>query len=1555
MKKNYSSVEYILSAFTEQKPCKISTPDCYLKKFNFLLVFTLFLLIFSTQNSKAQTDTCGTPTTITAGTSCTTTNFDITGFNNDGPVACSGTSYRDGWFQFTTDATTTQITIIGTSNRELGLGIYTGSTCGSLTQVACTVPVTSGATLNATVLPNTTYKLRLMRTNNNNTNSMTGTICVQKLTGCTNATQFPTAAITAPAPGATTTISTAQYQDEYNAISGMTNGNTYVFTNSLGGYITIHSGTYNGTVVANGNSPLSYTPSATGTYYVHYNTNSSCGTATTGGTTTINCILPACNGTTTAGTVTTTPSSNTPGTNYTVSATGYTVATGLTFQWQSNTNSTGWIDAGGSSSTYSNYNATAPAIIGTIVQWRLVVTCTSSSGTANSSTGTFTTSATAAYCTPTGGSSSTSYYLTPITTTGGITNINYTAGSYNAYVNNSGTQFSQYAGNTVNVNLGAAGGSTYYFYCWVDWNQDGDFTDTGETIFSTTTYTATHAGMISIPAGQASGTYRVRFGLSYMSAITSCGPAPYGNYVDYTLNVPTPPLCTGTPSAGSVAVTPTGSTPGSSYTVSASGFTLASSMTYQWQSNTNSAGWVNVGTATSSYSAYTATAPAVIGTIIQWRLIITCTVTSQSATSSTGTFTVNSIPNPCPGVPGNGTGTTTLGCPNVVAGGAGLAIGTPPAAINTCTGSGSATIEATYLQLGNTTNYTVTSIPYSPPYQYCSLANPVGLTGDDYWSPVVNLPFNFCFYGNNYNQCVVGTNGMISFDPSLAGNASGYAFSNNLPSTVGALFPNCIYGVYQDTDISKGGEIGWELITLNTGCRALVVSSYNVPLFGDNTKLYTGMMVLYENTNVIEVYIKSKPLDDTDGSPFNGNNAIVGVQNAAGTAAVVAPGRNGLDTDWAVTNEAWRFTPSGASITTLAWYEGNSAIGPVLGTNYQLTVSPAATTNYTAQITYTLCDGRTIQEASTTTVTVNGTKTWNGSVNTDWNTANNWTPTGVPTASECVVIPTAPNNAIVSGTNYNGVAHKLTVQNGGNLSISTPTTPNRTSLTITDVINVNTGGIFTVNNSANLIQTNNVANTGNINMLRNAFVDFRDYVYWSSPVAAFNSANISTFSNNSYLYKWTPTVAGNGTGNFGNWYNGTETMVVGKGYIERGLNNAPLNSPVTFTATFTGVPNNGNITTPISRGTYNTVSSYTSPYSPTNASQDDDNWNLIGNPYPSSIDAKAFLTANAANLDGFIKIWTHGIAPSTAASDPFYNNYGYNYDPTDYLTYNLSGAQTQNGFDGYIGAGQSFITKMLHSSASTSANAVFNNTMRSNTFRNDQFYKNSNNNSSTYPEGRIWLDLVSPTASNSTLVAYVDGATNNKDQMYDAQADLKATFSIYSLLDGYDRNIIQGRSLPFDQNDQVPLAVKLPTTGSYTIAIQGVDGLFSNQSQNIYLEDKQLNLIHDLRSAPYPFTGAQGEIIDRFVLRYTNQTLSNSTFDYNNAVSIFTDNSINVKSSVEKIKEITVYDVLGKTLVTKKKVNNTEISITEVRPTTNVLIVKVKLENDAEVVKKVIY
>ncbi|MDC3388833.1 hypothetical protein OAX11_04925, partial [Flavobacteriaceae bacterium] len=344
-----------------------------------------------------------------------------------------------------------------------------------------------------------------------------------------------------------------------------------------------------------------------------------------------------------------------------------------------------------------------------------------------------------------------------------------------------------------------------------------------------------------------------------------------------------------------------------------------------------------------------------------WEANISCTkISGKEAmqTNSTSNFIMCG---------GDGTGTSDLGCPSVIAGGLGLGDVDPP---EICPSSGTACvdIEANYLQLGDTSNYAVSSIPYNPPYQFECLANPVSVGVDDTWSDEINLPFDFCFYGSSYSSCVVGSNGILSFDTSLAGDPSGYEFENNLPSTIGDLFANSIYGVYHDLDPSEGGEVGWELITLNSGCRALVASWHDVPMYFTNSKLYTGMMVLYENTNIIEVYIEEKNLD---GIGWNDLNAIVGIQNQDASAALVAPGRNALDANWTATNEAWRFTPNGPSITSLTWYEGSGTSGTVVGNTDTINVCPATTTTYTAEVVYTLCDGSQISETEETVVTVN--------------------------------------------------------------------------------------------------------------------------------------------------------------------------------------------------------------------------------------------------------------------------------------------------------------------------------------------------------------------------------------------------------------------------------------------------------------------------------------------------------------------------------------------------------------------------------------------------------
>jgi len=1127
-------------------------------------------------------------------------------------------------------------------------------------------------------------------------------------------------------------------------------------------------------------------------------------------------------------------------------------------------------------------------------------------------------------------SSNSTYWISNFSTTGGSTNINrnstYSAGGYANY--SSTDIVTQILGQSFNFSTTMSSG-THGINIYVDWNNDLDFNDTGELVFASGAYVGSSTGTITIPTSASIGNHRMRVVANYLDTNPSaCGSNSYTEAEDYTINVVAPVACTGTPNAGTTILTPNTGWAGSNYTVSATGYSIASNLTFQWQFSTDAGvSWTNAGASSSTYSNYTATAPT--SGLVHWQLVVTCTNSGISSNSNVGIFTTMEV------------SSVVTGCPNVVSGGLGLN-GADPTPFNCTASSTCVDLEATYLDLGETTDYIVEPILYNPPFAFNGLANPVSVNTDDVWSPIVNLPFDFCFYGNTYNQCVIGSNGILTFNTSLAGGSSGYSFSNNIPiSGDPRLIENSIFGVFHDINPGVGGEVGWELITLPTGCRALVASWYNVPMFDENSILYTGMMVLYENSNIIEVYIQEKNIDNFGAGTWNDGNAVVGIQNATGTLASVAPGRNGLDPNWATTNEAWRFVPNGNSIASIAWYEGSGTTGPVVGTTPTINVCPTSTTTYTAEITYTLCDGRTIKEIDETTVTVNGAKVWNGSVDTDWNVANNWTPSGVPTAMDCVVIADTANDPIISGTNYIGLGLNLTINNNATLTVNS-----NNYLTITDWVNINATSDLVLQNSASLIQTNNATNQGTMHMTRTANIRKLDYVYWSSPVTNFSINSVSP-GTNGFKYKWLPTIPANING-FGNWNTTNENMVLGKGYIVRGPDSF-TNSVAAFNAVFTGTPNNGIITTPIQRGTWN-GGNYSTGVSTTLGTNEDDNWNLVGNPYPSAIDAIDFLTLNT-NIDGFINLWTHGTLPNNSIADPFYEDFVYNYTPGDYITYNSSGASAGPGtFSGSIGAGQGFFVLMNHTSATNNETITFNNSLRSSSLSNNQFYRTSNES------GKIWLDLIATNGSNvRSLLAYVSDATNNRDRMFDAFTNEKINLNLFSLI-GNETMKIQGRSLPFDENDKVPFGMKIPQDGNYSIGIGALEGFFTDQNQNIYLEDLQENIIHNLREAPYSFSSNAGRYTDRFILRYTNETLGNDDLiaDESNLWVISSDN-LSVKSTKNEILSIRVFDVLGRELAYYPKVNSYETSLNKIQKNNTGLIIQVTLTNGSIINKKVIY
>lgn len=557
------------------------------------------------------------------------------------------------------------------------------------------------------------------------------------------------------------------------------------------------------------------------------------------------------------------------------------------------------------------------------------------------------------------------------------------------------------------------------------------------------------------------------------------------------------------------------------------------------------------------------------------------------------------------------------------------------------------------------------------------------------------------------------------------------------------------------------------------------------------------------------------------------------------------------------------------------------------------------------------------------------TSTWNG---TSWSN-------GVPYNKIVAVI----DGNYDTTTNGSLNCCTLVVNSGKILNIGA-----NTNVTVTGDITVN--GNLNVLHNGSLVQIEDTAiNTGNITYERVVSIRKNDYVYWSSPISSFNVNGISPLTNASYIFKWNPTIA-NANGGFGNWASANgETMILGKGYIVKGPESF-TNTAQNLTAIFSnGMPNNGIITVPISRGGYTGAS-----YNGTNGSQItrfSDNWNLIGNPYPSAIRALDFLNLNT-NIEGAVRLWTHSSLPSSAISSPFYGTAASNYNPADYITFNgLGTVSGPTGFNGYIAGGQGFFVQMMDGVAATQ-DVTFNNSLRSPSYANNQFYRTAANESPDRIASRIWLDIVdNNNNSDRTLIGYTEGATAAKDRLYDAVTAVGLTMKIYSLIEN-DLMTIQGKSYPIDINDKVALGVNIMADGNYTIAIAALDGVVSDLP--IYLEDKTVNIIHDLKQAPYSFASSVGQFNDRFVLRYSNEMLGNEDFETNNEVLVIANNAIEVVSIGMAIDNVRVYDVLGQLLLDSEVNSNTFVT-SKLQKNNTALLVQITLENGAKVTKKIVF
>lgn len=553
---------------------------------------------------------------------------------------------------------------------------------------------------------------------------------------------------------------------------------------------------------------------------------------------------------------------------------------------------------------------------------------------------------------------------------------------------------------------------------------------------------------------------------------------------------------------------------------------------------------------------------------------------------------------------------------------------------------------------------------------------------------------------------------------------------------------------------------------------------------------------------------------------------------------------------------------------------------------------------------------------------------------TTW-TPSGWNTGGVPDLTKKVVI----NADYSTATNGTFNACELIINGGKTLTISSGK-----AVQVVNGIDTMPGGYIIVQDSGSLVQVNDDAvNIGDIVVKRfTTPVTKFDFTYWSSPVSGQTLFGVSPNTLRDKYFSYNPAVQ--------NWkteMDGATVMASGVGYLIRSPQSFSTSVPNVFTTSFTGVPNNGviNVNIPLAAGSTG-------------------NFALVGNPYPSAVDADAFIAQNASVLKGALYFWTH----STPANNNIYN-------ANDYAVYTLMGGVGTSGNpipNGNIASGQGFFVD-LNDGLGTSANLVFNNSMRVATAnQNAQFFAanqsrsgvdvgglatNTTGAATTASKSRLWLNLTNGQgAFSQILVGYADAATNGYDRLLDGLFldGFENVISFYSL--SQDQWLsVQAKAMPTEGGDTIPLGYKSSIAGTFTISIADLDGLFADQ--DVVLEDKLTGTSQLLKGADYTFTTEKGTFNDRFALSVPNVTLGTDDFikDESLSVQIFTTGSqLTVKTVNESLLAVSVYDITGRLLFNQANLAQDELTL-PIQKSNQILVAKIELGNGRKINRKILF
>jgi hypothetical protein len=442
--------------------------------------------------------------------------------------------------------------------------------------------------------------------------------------------------------------------------------------------------------------------------------------------------------------------------------------------------------------------------------------------------------------------------------------------------------------------------------------------------------------------------------------------------------------------------------------------------------------------------------------------------------------------------------------------------------------------------------------------------------------------------------------------------------------------------------------------------------------------------------------------------------------------------------------------------------------------------------------------------------------------NTSATVSANWTISGLNT--ELVIGNSVTATSFSVPASFSVVADNLVLTNASDITVVT----NASLSANQSFTNL---GTITVESGASFIQTATTpTNTGSGTYTMNRVGDDYHgiYNYWSSPVPDATIGGVFPTTNSKSRYMFDTSIP--------NWVgvgDGT-TMTAGLGYIATGKSTPATTITRAFSST-TGF-NSGDITASVIN----------------NAGGADDDWNLVGNPYPSSFSANAFLNdPSNSSINNGIHLWVSDGSDYSSIS-------------SDYAVMDAAGVTNGRGVFGagenFVPAGQGFFVE-----ANTTGTVTFKNSHRSD-LNNGNFARAKDDNLQ-----KIWLNVTANDGiTNELSINFSEQATVGEDRMDITKFKGNKNLAFYSLLDKKEL-IVQG--LPeLIGSQKVKLGLDANESGKYEFNINHL--LNFSENFDIFLLDKELGISTDLRAGNYVVQLESAIYKERFELEFVERVLS---------------------------------------------------------------------------------